>query len=355
MNGRTRILNLLEGRGVDRLPLMPITMMFAADQIGVPYGEYATDHRLLVRGQIETARRFDFDHVSAISDPCREAADLGAVVETFPDQPPAIVESEALLSDFRDLARLDCPDPARGPRMADRIEAIALLRHEIGSEKLVEGWVEGPCAQAANLRGINTLMLDFRDEPEFVRDLCAFCVDLALCFARAQLEAGADLIGIGDAAASLVGPAIYEEFVFPAERRLIDGIRAMGALTRLHICGRPRRLLPRLADLQVDILDLDWMVPIEEARLVCGPEQVLLGNIDPVAVLRNGGPAEVRDGLRRCHAAAGSRYIVSAGCEIVRDTPRPNLLEMVEFARGHACDVGLPTKGDRVPHEGMQR
>jgi MtaA/CmuA family methyltransferase len=342
MNGRTRILNLLAGQAVDRLdrlPLMPITMMFAADQIGVPYGEYATDHRLLARGQIETSRRFDFDYVSAISDPCREAADLGAAIEYYPDQPPAIVESEALLSDPRHLARLDCPDPTSGPRMADRLAAIALLRHEIGDEKLVEGWVEGPCAEAANLRGINTLMLDFVDEPDFVRDLCAFCVDLALRFARAQVEAGADLIGIGDAAASLVGPAIYEEFVFPAERRLVDGIHAMGARTRLHICGRTRRLLPLLADLGVDILDLDWMVPIEEARAACGPEQVLLGNIDPVGVLRNAGPADVRDGIRRCHAAAGRRYVVAAGCEIVRDTPLRNLLEMVEYARGHGCDA----------------
>jgi MtaA/CmuA family methyltransferase len=257
----------------------------------------------------------------------------------YPDQPPAIVESEALLSDPRHLARLDCPDPASGPRMADRIAAIALLRHEIGDEKLVEGWVEGPCAEAANLRGINTLMLDFVDEPDFVRDLCAFCVELALRFARAQVEAGADLIGIGDAAASLVGPAIYEEFVFPAERRLIDGIRAMGARTRLHICGRTRRLLPLLADLGVDILDLDSMVPIEEARAVCGPEQVLLGNIDPVGVMRNAGPTDVREGIHRCHEAAGRRYIVAAGCEIVRDTPLPNLLEMVEYARGHGCDA----------------
>ena len=339
MSGRTRILSLLEGRAPDRIPLMPITMMFAADQIGVPYREYATDHKLLVRGQIETARRFHIDHVSAISDPCREAADLGATIEYSPDLPPAVVESRALLSDPRHLARLGCPDPTSSPRMADRIAAIALLHQEIGDENLVEGWVEGPCAEAADLRGINTLMLDFVDEPGFVHDLCGFCVDLAVRFARAQADAGADLIGIGDAAASLVGPAIYEEFVFPAERRLIEAIHAMGARVRLHICGRTRRLLPLLADLGVDILDLDWMVPVEEARAACGPEQVLLGNIDPVAVLRNAGPDDVRDGIRRCHAAAGGRYVVGAGCEVVRDTPLPNFLEMIEYARRHGCDA----------------
>jgi uroporphyrinogen-III decarboxylase len=122
----------------------------------------------------------------------------------------------------------------------------------------------------------------------------------------------------------------------------------MGARTRLHICGRTRRLLPLLADLAVDILDLDWMVPIEEARAACGPDQVLLGNIDPVALLRNGAPADVRDGIRRCHAAAGRRYVVAAGCEVVRDTPLRNLLEMVEYARGHGRDASPTSQPPRT-------
>ena len=67
---------------VDSLPLMPITMMFAADQIGQPYGKYATDYRVLVEGQLRTAERFDFDYVSCISDPGREAADCGARCST---------------------------------------------------------------------------------------------------------------------------------------------------------------------------------------------------------------------------------------------------------------------------------
>ena len=53
----------------------------------------------MVEEQLRTAERFSFDHVSAISDPAREAADCGATVHYFDDQPPAIDESAARLAD----------------------------------------------------------------------------------------------------------------------------------------------------------------------------------------------------------------------------------------------------------------
>ena len=83
MNSHERVLAHLEGRPVDRLPLMPITMMFAARQTGARYRDYCTDYRVLVEAQMRTAEQFDFDYVNTMSDPAREAADCGAVVEYF--------------------------------------------------------------------------------------------------------------------------------------------------------------------------------------------------------------------------------------------------------------------------------
>ncbi|HON08933.1 MAG TPA: uroporphyrinogen decarboxylase family protein, partial [Verrucomicrobiota bacterium] len=91
MNGKERILAQIEGREIDHLPQMPITMMFAADNIGVKYGKYAADYRVLVEAQLRIAEKYDIDHVSCISDPAREAADCGATIKYFDDQPPAIV------------------------------------------------------------------------------------------------------------------------------------------------------------------------------------------------------------------------------------------------------------------------
>lgn len=336
MNGYERIIAMLEGRPCDTLPYMPITMMFAADQIGVPYGEYATDYRKLVEGQLVTAERFDFDYVSCISDPAREAADCGAEILYLPDQPPAIVESNALLAEKSTLSKLQTPDPTSAPRMLDRVKAAELFAEKVKGEYLIEGWIEGPMAESADLRGINTLMFDFFDDPGFVHDVFEFTLQMGLKFAKAQVDAGVDLVGVGDAAASLIGPDLYQEFVLPYEKRLVEGLHAMGTRVRLHICGNTQAILRDWASLGCDFVDLDSQAPVAMAREAMGPDQVLAGNIEPVGVLRNGTPEGVAEALAQCFAEAGNRrYIVGAGCEVPRDTPLENLKAMHDFARGN--------------------
>ncbi len=342
MTPRERVLAHLNGQPVDRLPFMPITMQFAADLIGARYLDYETDHRVLVEGQIRTAEEFGFDYVNTMSDPGREAADCGAKLEYFDHQPAAIIEETPLLADRISLARLKVPDPLGGGRMHNGIQAVACLREQIGRELLVEGWIEGPCAEAADLRGLNNLMLDFFDDPGFVHDLFGYCLELGLRFAKAQLEAGADLIGIGDAAASLIGPALYEEFVWPYEKRLVDGIRALGGRARLHICGNTRFCLGGMGRLGCSIVDLDWLSPVAEGRQQMGPDQILLGNLDPVAVLRNGSPDSIAAATANCHRAAGARFIVGAGCEVPRDTPPANLLALRDYAWNHRPEIPAP-------------
>lgn len=332
MNSRERVFAHFNGQPVDYLPLMPITMQFACQQIGARYRDYCTDCRVLVRGQIHTAQTFGFDYVNTMSDPAREAADCGAVVEYYDEQPVSLVEEHALLADATRLTRLKIPDPLGGGRMHNGIKALALFKEQIGREKIIEGWVEGPIAEAADLRGINTLMTDFYDDPKFVRDLFAFVVEMELRFAREQVQAGADVIGIGDAAASLVGPEIYEEFIWPYEKQLVDGIHALGVRTRLHICGQTRRIVGGMGRLGCHIVEIDSLTPVTLAREQM-PGQTIIGNLNPVAVLRNSTPEIITAAIAQCHRDAGSRFIVGAGCEVPRDTPTENLRALCEYAR----------------------
>jgi len=330
MNGRERILAMLAGQSTDRPPVMPITMMFAADRVGAVYREYATDYRILADAQLRIAEEFDIDHVNVMSDPATEAADCGATVVYSEDQPPALDETNALLQDKTKLVRLKIPNLTEG-RMGNRLKILETYRQRVLGEKLIEGWVEGPCAEGADLRGINTLMLDFYDDAGFVRDLFTFCNSMALAFAQEQVTRGAELIGVGDAAASLVGPEIYREFVWPFEKQLVNGLHDLGTRVRLHICGNISASLSDIGQLGCDIVDLDSMVPVDKAREAMGEHQVLLGNVDPVRVVKNGTPAAVTAAIAECHRQAGANFIIGAGCEIPRGTPPANLLALTQY------------------------
>jgi len=241
-----------------------------------------------------------------------------------------------LLADKSTLSHLKCPSPYHAKYMSDRLEGIALLKKKCGNEKIIEGWLECPCAAAADIRGVQTLMMDFYDDPIFVQELFEFTLELAIAFGKAQIEAGADVIGIGDAAASLIGPQLYNDFVWHTEKKLIEALHKAGAKIRLHICGDIRSIMEPIGKLGCEIIDIDSMVPMDEARAKIGAQACLLGGVDPVRVLQNGSPQEVLDALAKCHRQAGSRYIVGAGCEVPPATPQANLRMMADYAKNKA-------------------
>lgn len=331
MKGNERIVSSVKGGARDHLAFMPISMSLAADEIGAQYREYATDFRVQARGQLAFAQAFGADQVSVISDPGVEASDLGAALVEPEDQPASIDDTRSLLEDKASLGKLRPTGPGR--RMTNRLEAVAALAAATRGELLVEGWVEGPCAEAADLRGLSRLMMDFFDDPPFVGELLDFVTERALAFALAQVRAGAGIVGVGDAASSLIGPELFRDQVLDRHRRYVAAIHGAGALARLHICGNSGPLMADIKGLGYDIVDLDSMADMGEARAAAGPSQVFCGNLDPVRIVRNQGPEEIAEALGECARAAGGAWIVGAGCELPRGTPRPNILAMRDFAK----------------------
>jgi uroporphyrinogen-III decarboxylase len=269
---------------------------------------------------------------------CREAADSGAAITWFEDQPPTPDPNHHLVTEKTDLLKLHAPDPLGGGRMHDRGKGTALLRERAGDDLAVVGWVEGPIAEAADLRGINTVMLDLVDDPAFVTDMFDFIIPMEIAFAKAQIEAGADIIGIGDAAASLVGPTFYREYVFPYEKQLVDAIHEAGALVRLHICGNIDHLLDDIARLRVDTIDIDFLTNLSLAKEKLG-SMPILGNMEPVGCLQNGTPDQIKSVLADCHKTIGEHFIIGAGCEVPPGTPYENLRAMVEYSFEHEQKV----------------
>jgi MtaA/CmuA family methyltransferase len=321
-----RVFNRLQSKAVDKIPNLNILMAFAAKYIGVPYSRYATDYRCLVEGNIACCEKFGIDMVSTISDPCREVHGFGAHV-LFPEDDIPMCK-DFLLKDYSDLKNLHVKDPLKCERMLDRIKAVELYKKSVGGKYPILGWVEGAFAEANDLRGMTELMMDAYDEPDFVRELLEICNEQAIAFAKEQIRAGADIIGIGDAAASLVGPALYQSIVLPAEQKLISEIHGAGAKARLHICGNITSLISYVPLSGADIIDVDWKVDFGAAVKAFGTSCCACGNFDPVSVLLAGTPESVGDAVKGCVKSAHNNTFIAAGCEVPRETPHENLMRV---------------------------
>jgi MtaA/CmuA family methyltransferase len=327
MNGYERYRNTLDGRPLDFLARVPILMQFAAEYIGSDYAAFASDHRVLVEANTVCAREFGIDQVSCISDPYRETQGFGSRIEYVADGPP---HSTHPLEDGRDLSVLATPDPLTSERMLDRVRAAAAYGERFRDRCSILGWIEGPAAEAADLRGVTNFLIDLLDDEVFASELMDRCVEVGIAFAQAQVDAGVDTVGIGDAIASQVDPATYERLIQPREKRLVSAIRSMGAAVKLHICGNITHLLPGVADLDIHILDVDHMVDMGAVRRAVGPAVTLTGNLDPVSVVRNSTPQRIRDAIHRVYDQVGNPYMVNAGCEIPSRTPNENLRALCE-------------------------
>lgn len=322
MNSTERFQKRLRGEPVDRPPNFDILMALASHHIEQPLSHFYLDHRVLVDANLAVLQDFDLDIVQAISDPYREAVDFGLEVEFPADGLP--INRRPLLIEPEQLSTLKAPDPASGKRMLDRLEAIRLFRQKVGGQVPIMGWVEGALAEAADLRSVNFTMTDLIIRPDWLEELLEVCVQVEIAFARLQVQAGADIIGLGDALASQISPVMYRRFALPYEQRIFAAVHEMGALGRLHICGNTSRIVPDMLASGADIIDLDWMVDLKSACQQFGGQVSFLGNVDPVSVMLQGSPEKVYAATLTCMQAGGMRSISGAGCEIPDGTPAEN-------------------------------
>ena len=324
MNSLQRYLATVSGQPADILPRVPILMQFAAEHIGSNYAAFASDWRILVEANLRCRDEFGFDQVSSISDPYREAQGFGAEIQYIEDHAPCLVRPP--LADIRDLSPLRAdPDPYASERMLDRLLAVREFQSRVGGECSILGWVEGPAAEAADLRGVQDFLMDLMDDEQASVALLERCTQTAIRFALAQLDEGADTIGIGDAIASQLPPDLYRSLIWPFEKQVIEAIHANNGLAKLHICGNTTHLLPHIGELGVDILDIDHMVDPAYARQCVRHEVAIAGRVDPVADVMNGTPESIRRAVAQSYAAIGNPHLVMAGCEIPSGTPADNL------------------------------
>jgi MtaA/CmuA family methyltransferase len=282
---------------------------------------------------IRCARDFDLDWVTVMSDPNAEAEAFGLEIDYPLDNLPKMAKGQEHV-DFDTLKALPLPDIDNCRRMLERVNEVAYYRKHVGGRYFIVGWVEGPMAVLTMLRGLTDACYDLYDHEDELASVFALFVENAKRFITRQVEAGADCIGVGDAAASQIGPEFYRRFILPGEQEIASHIKSLGTLAKLHICGNTHEILPDMIGAGYDIVDVDHLAgSMAPFAPLLKSGQVLSGSSDPVRVVLEGNFEEIDRSVLECYRQGKGRVITSAGCEIPGETSLGNFSRYCEAAR----------------------
>lgn len=278
---------------------------------------------------LQPVRRHDVDAAIFFSDIVIPLKLAGIDVEIVPGVGPVLGTPVRTAEDVANLPELtdEALEPIR--------QAVALTVAELGTTPLI-GFAGAPFTVAAYMvegkpsrdhLGPRTMM---HADPETWTALANWAADASGKFLRAQLEAGASAAQLFDSWAGSLGLEDYQKFVAPASKRALDHVRDLGA-PLIHFGTGTSELLVAMRDVGVDVVGVDYRLPLDEANRRLGGSVPLQGNIDPALlsapweVLE----AHVRDVVARGDVAPG--HVVNLGHGVPPETDPTVLTRVVEL------------------------
>ncbi len=329
----------LLGRPVPRAVSGPLAVHYCARLAGVSMREYTLNPRTLADCVVRYYEEFHPDAVWLSADTWVTAQAMGAAVAFPTENQPMAGTGEPYVRSAADIDRIPAPDTGSQGRWPTMLEAMRHLLDALGKDVfIVACFDQYPFSLACALMGIEPAMTRLMDDRSLVEDLMARCAEYSVAYAAALAEAGADMLSGGDSPAVLIGPRLYREVALPLEQRVIAQLKSRVALpVSLHICGNATSILTQMAASGADVLELDHQVDMAAACRMLGPTTGIWGNLDPVALLAQGTPEEVRrstiDLIETATACGHNRFVVSSGCTLAPDTPAANLRAMLDAVR----------------------
>lgn len=331
MNSSERVYAALRGEKPDRVPVVEFVIDPGVMHAAVPEARDVADgmDRLemdAVSCGVEFARVEDRDDGTWL-DEWGVVYKSGSEVVAHPLAGP--------IETLDDLQAYQPPDPHAGGRLGvlpDLVRRYKGKRAILFHQRAAFMW-------SAYLMGIDRLLMAMAAEPELVEALLDRVLEVNLAVARRAVDAGAEVIVLGDDYAHNAGPmfspAMFRSLVLPRLTRMVRTIHEAGALCVKHSDGN---LYPILDDLIS--CGCDGLNPIEpvagmtlaETRRRVGPGVCLVGNIDCAHLLPHGSAEEVRSAVRAALAEVGNEpggLMISSSNSVHSSCNPNNLLAMV--------------------------
>ncbi len=317
-----------------RVPVFALSFTYDFKLAGLTEGQARREVEEVVRSQVDAVKKFDYDWVLIFPDDYIEFEPLGLIME-HDDQLPAMPR-DYLPLDRASLAGYRIPDPCKEMRLPIQLETIRRCREVFGNEVLIGGRIAGPFSALGLIYGISPLLLALLDDPDLVRDHLAFFIEHQIAYGQAQIEAGADLLWLGDNVSSsrFISPDHFRDIAAPAAAAVAEAMTQAGS-TVIYFTSETR--LPRLkmeAELPASALAVSEGVSIPELKKEIRGKKCLIGNLDP-ALLAHGTAEEVKTATEKAmmENAVGGGYVFNTGEGVMDNSPLENVLAMMKTAK----------------------
>ena len=191
-------------------------------------------------------------------------------------------------------------------------------------------------------RGIENFLADMAGNPSWARTFLAGIVDRNMVMLENILslkEIDGVLLGSdwGTQADLMISPAMWEDMIAPGEQREYDLVHAFGKDVWVHSCGRIEKIIPRLIEMGLDVLNPVQPEVMDLATLKAryGDRLTFWGGISTQRTLPYGTPQQVKAETRsvRQMMSQGGGYILGPAQQIQADVPVANALALLEVAR----------------------
>jgi len=314
MNGRQRVLAALRRQPVDRPPVCNPTSVATVplmDRVGAPFPQAHRDPHTMAALAATSYTVLGFDSVMPVFSIVQESSALGCPIQwEEKGNWPTVRMQEPI---WRRPADTRCV-----------LEAIRLLRQQLGDEVAIIGKTMGPWSLAYHCFGIETFLMMSLEDPESTRACLEGLKEATVLFGLAQLEAGADALTLPDhATGDLVSAEYYARYLRDLHAEFA---RRLPAPVILHICGRTLDRMEHIAETGVAAFHFDSKNPAGEARRAVRDRVALVGNVNNPHTLFAAGPAQVRQEVFR--ALDEGVALIGPECAIPLQTATENLVEI---------------------------
>ncbi len=323
---------LFEGRTGTRVPVGNPTSVVSVEmmqKVGIYFPDAHLDAELMAELASTAHEVLGYDTVTPYFSVQQEAAALGCEVDWGgPDMMPSMRSHPSPAPD-----EVDVPENIlEKPSLKVVIDSISMLRKEYGDHVAVLGKVMGPWTIAYHMIGVEKFLMMLIDSPDTVRRYLDIFKEVSIKFARAQMQAGADVVTIADhATGDLVAPETYRDFLMPVHQEMIARI---GCPTILHICGDTGDRLQYFIEAGFDCFHFESKVDHVKAVQEVRGKMSLVGNINNPETLLFGTPEDVRaEAMRAIEAGVN---ILAPECAVPLTTPIANLKAITEAADEYA-------------------